>query len=72
MAVRFTGQGYLFEFKMVERVPEGTAMAQLKEKRSTDKYRHLGESIHLIGGEFSRAERNIAAFTVEGAGEAEP
>ena len=40
-------------------------MAQLREKGYADKYRHLGEPIHLIGAEFSREERNLAAFAVE-------
>ena len=30
-----------------------------------DKYRHLGQPIYLIGVEFSRKERNVAAFAVE-------
>ena len=40
-------------------------MAQLEEKGYADKYRHLGQPIHLVGVEFSREERNVAAFTVE-------
>ena len=67
MAVPFGGQVYLFEFKTVEREPEGAALAQLKEKDYAAKYRHLGQPIHLIGVEFSRAERNVAAFAVESA-----
>ena len=54
---------YLFEFKTEE--PEGTALAQLKEKAYVAKYRHLGRPIHLIGVEFGRSERNVAAFAVE-------
>ena len=65
MTVRFNRQVYLFEFKVVELAPEGTALAQLKAKRYADKYRGLGRPIHLIGVEFSRNERNIAAFDVE-------
>ena len=65
MAVRFNGQVYLFEFKVVELETEGAAMAQLKARRYADKYRHLGQPIHLIGVEFSREARNIAAFEVE-------
>ena len=55
----------LFEFKVVELAPEGTAMAQLKAKRYADKYRGLGEPIHLVGIEFGRETRNIVAFDVE-------
>ena len=65
MAVRYDEQVYLFEFKTVEKEPEGAAMAQLKQKRYADKYRHLGQPIHLVGVEFSREERNVAAFAVE-------
>ena len=67
MAVPFGGQVYLFEFKTVEREPEGRALAQLKERDYAAKYRHLGQPIHLIGVEFSRVERNVAAFAVESA-----
>ena len=67
MAVRFNRQVYLFEFKVVELAPEGTALAQLKAKRYADKYRGQGRPIHLIGVEFSRRVRNIAAFDVEAA-----
>ena len=45
--------------------PEGAAMAQLKRRRYADKSRGLGRPIHLIGVEFSRETRNIAAFEVE-------
>ena len=65
MAVLFNANVYLFEFKVVELEPEGAAMAQLKERRYADKYRHLGQPIHLIGVEFSKDARNLAAFEVE-------
>ena len=65
MVVRFNGHVYLFEFKVVELAPEGGAMAQLKARGYAEKYRDLGQPIHLIGVEFSREERNIAAFEVE-------
>ena len=65
MAVLFNDQVYLFEFKVVELASAGAAMAQLKERRYADKYRDLGQPIHLIGLEFSKDERNVAAFDVE-------
>ena len=65
MAVRFNGNVYLFEFKVVERAGEGAAMAQLKERRYADKYRGLDQPIHLIAVEFSSETRNLAAFEVE-------
>ena len=65
MAVLFNGHVYLFEFKVVEMASAGAAMAQLKERRYADKYRALGQPIYLIGVEFSKDERNVAAFDVE-------
>ena len=65
MAVRFNGQVYLFEFKVVEMTADGAAMDQLKARRYADKYRAGGQPIHLIAVEFSRDKRNLAAFEVE-------
>ena len=65
MAVKFNGQIYLFEFKLVEEKAEGKALAQIKEKKYADKYRALSQPIHLIGVEFSKKERNVAGFAVE-------
>ncbi len=62
MAVRTAGHVYLFEFKVAEMAPPGSALAQLQERRYADKYRAAGAPIHLIGVEFSRASRNITAF----------
>ena len=64
LALRFDGNVYLFEFKTVETAPTGAALAQLKAKGYADKYRHGGEPVSLVGVEFSRTERTIAA--VEG------
>ena len=66
MAVLFNGNVYLFEFKVVERVSAGAAIRQLKERDYAAKYRGRGEPIYLIGVEFSRETRNVAAFEVEG------
>ena len=65
MAVRAGGRVHLFEFKVVERAGPGAAMAQLKERGYADKYRHLGEPIHLVAVEFSAETRNIEAFEAE-------
>ena len=62
MAVRAAGRVYLFEFKVAEMAPPGSALAQLRERRYADKYRAGGQPIHLVGVEFSRATRNITAF----------
>ena len=65
MAVRFNGNVYLFELKVVEMAGEGAAMAQLKERGYAEKYRGAGEPIHLVAVEFSRDSRNVVAFEVE-------
>ena len=57
MALRFNGWVYLFEFKVVERGPEGTALGQPRRKGYADKYRDPGLPVHLIGAEFSREDR---------------
>jgi len=62
MAVRTGGRVYLFEFKVVEMTPPGSALAQLRERGYADKYRGRGEPIHLVGVEFSRETRNVTAF----------
>ncbi|MCL4758070.1 MAG: AAA family ATPase [Rhodocyclaceae bacterium] len=65
MAVRFNGQVYLFEFKVVEIEPEGNALAQIKARGYADRYRGSGEPVHLIGIEFSREQRSVVGFEVE-------
>ena len=64
MALRVSGRRYLFEFKVVELAPAGSALAQLRERGYAAKYRGRGEPIHLIGVEFSRETRNVTAFEV--------
>ena len=65
MTVLFNGQVYLFEFKVVELVPEGGALQQIKDRCYADKYRARGEAIHLIGVEFSKEARSVVGFEVE-------
>jgi hypothetical protein len=65
MTVIFNGHIWLFEFKVVEMVPEGKAIEQLKAKGYAEKYRGLNLPIHLIGVEFSKDSRNIVGFDVE-------
>ena len=59
------GWVYLFESKVLTMAPEGTAMNQLKDRRYADKYQASGQPIWLIGVEFRRDTRNVAAFEVE-------
>jgi len=63
--VKFNGQIYLFEFKVVELEPEGRALQQIKDRGYADKYRADGQPIHLIGVEFSREQRAVVGFEVE-------
>ena len=64
MAVCTGGHVYLFEFKVAEMSPPGSALAQLQERDYAAKYRDSGKPIHLIGVEFSRRTRNVTAFEV--------
>ena len=64
MALRTGGHVYLFEFKVAEMAPPGSALAQLQERNYAAKYRGRGDPIHLIGVEFSRETRNVTAFEV--------
>ncbi|MDR2032182.1 MAG: PD-(D/E)XK nuclease domain-containing protein, partial [Azoarcus sp.] len=67
MAVKFNGQVYLFEFKVVADKAEGKALRQIKDKQYADKYHALGQPIHLIGVEFGKKARNVVGFEVEAA-----
>ena len=65
MALILPQRIYLFEFKVVELLPEGRALQQLKDKAYADKYRDHGLPICLIGVEFSRDSRNVVGFESE-------
>ena len=45
--------------------PEGRALEQIKARNYAEKYRALGQPIHLIGIEFSRQTRTVTGFEVE-------
>ena len=62
MAVLYDEYCYLFEFKVVESVPEGRAMAQLHSKKYYKKYQSRFRKITLVGVEFSKESRNIIGF----------
>ncbi|MEB3327770.1 MAG: PD-(D/E)XK nuclease domain-containing protein, partial [Candidatus Sericytochromatia bacterium] len=57
----------LFEFKVVEQVPEGRALAQLQAKGYAEKYKKPGVTVTLVGIDFSRDARNVVGFEVAGA-----
>jgi hypothetical protein len=65
MALRFNNQIYLFEFKVVELTPDGSALQQIKDKHYADAYFGLQQPIHMIGVEFSKAKRSVVKFEVE-------
>lgn len=64
MTVKFNRRIDLFEFRVVELTPEGRALQQLQDKGYAEKHRAIGQPIHLIGVEFSRASRNIVGFEI--------
>ncbi len=66
---------FVFEFKVVELLPDGRALQQIKDKAYADKYRDKGLPITLVGVEFSREARNVVRFevaTYPGTGEKSP
>ena len=65
MALRFNGQIYLFEFKVVELEPEGRALQQIKDRGYALPYLAAGQHIHQIGVEFSKTSRSVVGFDVE-------
>ena len=65
MSLRFNKQVYIFEFKVVEMVPEGKALQQIKDRGYADKFVGLGRPVFMIGVEFSKDDRNIVGFEVE-------
>jgi hypothetical protein len=64
MAVRWQGQTWLFEFKVVESMPQGRAIEQLRARNYAEKYRAFGP-VHLVGVEFSHQSSNIVGFETE-------
>ena len=64
MAVRFGGNVYLFEFKVVEMAGGGAALAQLRERDYAAKYRGGEGEVFLVGVEFSSETRNVVGFEV--------
>ncbi len=62
LVVRAYGRVWVFEFKMRERAGPGAALRQLQERGYADRYRSLGQPIHLVGVEFSAKTRNVLHF----------
>lgn len=57
MTVNFDDHIYVFEFKVVELLPDGKALEQLKAKGYADKYHISGKTIHPTGVDFSSQQR---------------
>ena len=57
MVVRAYGHVYLFEFKVAEMAPPGSALAQLKERQYADKYRGQGKPQSTWSGWSSAVKR---------------
>jgi hypothetical protein len=64
LALRTGDRVYLFEFKVVEQVAEGRALAQLQARGYAEKYRAPGVTVTLVGVEFSKVQRNLVGFEV--------
>ena len=62
LVVRLNGRVWVFEFKMRERAGPGAALQQLKERGYAERYRGLGEPVHLVGVELSAETRNVVHF----------
>ncbi|WP_328988092.1 ATP-binding protein [Thiorhodovibrio winogradskyi] len=65
LTLKLAHQIWLFDFKVAERSPPGSALRQLKDKGYADKYRALGKPITLIGIAFSEQQRQVAGFELE-------
>ncbi len=62
MVLAHAGHVYLFEFKTVADTAQGHALQQIIARGYADKYRGRGDTVHLIGVEFSRSQRQVVGF----------
>lgn len=67
MVARTDGKVYVFDLKVREQAGHGAAMAQIKERGYSDKYRAVGASVHLVAIEFSSESRQVEHFYVQSA-----
>jgi hypothetical protein len=61
MTILLNNFAYVFEFKVVDSDPEGSALAQIKERKYYEKYQDTYETT-ILGIEFSKIKRNIVLF----------
>jgi hypothetical protein len=64
MTLLLDNYAYVFEFKVVDSDSEGSALAQIKERKYYEKYQDRYETI-ILGIEFSKRERNVVLFEGE-------
>ena len=62
IALSFSGNVYLFEFKVVELASEAPAMARLQGRGYVEKYRREDNPVYLVAVEFSRETRRVVSF----------
>ena len=65
LAIRVGDRVYLFEFKVIEREGEESALEVLKGKGYAEKYREAAREVYLVGLDFSERERNLVNFQWE-------
>lgn len=65
LSIKLEQKVYLFEFKVIDGEPDGSALQQLIDRAYADKFRAPGIEITLIGIEFSRQERNLVGFETQ-------
>ena len=65
LSLKLEKRVYLFEFKVIDGEPDGSALQQLIDKGYADKYRAPGIEITSIGIEFGRTARNIVGFKTQ-------
>lgn len=65
LSLKLENRVYLFEFKVTDGEPDGSALQQLIDRDYAAKHRAPGVEITLIGIEFGRAERNVLGFETQ-------
>lgn len=69
MVVIIARKVFVFEFKVIELTGNGSALAQIKERKYFEKYLNESNEVYLVGVEFSRNNRNIENIEFEKLGD---